>query len=109
MTDDDALEIDTAAEAEAPEDLSETYHRLRRIAHQQLGRYRPGATLDTTAADLTRFAFTVDVRMLHHIRLYLSYLAWRLPSSTSLNSSVPIGLTICKSKSACRVRCLASS
>jgi RNA polymerase sigma factor (TIGR02999 family) len=49
MTEEDALEIDPAAAAEASEDLPDTYRRLRDIAHQQLRRYRPGATLNTTA------------------------------------------------------------
>jgi RNA polymerase sigma factor (TIGR02999 family) len=49
MTEEDALEIDPVAESGASEDLPDTYQRLRRIAHQQLRRYRPGATLNTTA------------------------------------------------------------
>jgi RNA polymerase sigma factor (TIGR02999 family) len=49
MTEEDAMDLDMAGEAEAPEDLSDTYRRLRHIAHQQLRRYRPGATLNTTA------------------------------------------------------------
>lgn len=49
MTEKDALGVDVAAEAHATEDLSDTYRRLRHIAHQQLRRYRPGATLNTTA------------------------------------------------------------
>lgn len=49
MTDEDAVEIDVNADAYPTQDLSDTYRRLRQIAHQQLRRYRPGETLNTTA------------------------------------------------------------
>lgn len=39
MTEEDALEIDTADDDQVAEDLSDTYRRLRHIAHQQLRRY----------------------------------------------------------------------
>ncbi len=49
MTEKDVVETDSAADTQAQEDLSDTYRRLRHVAHQQLRRYRPGATLNTTA------------------------------------------------------------